>query len=87
MALREKAPGGGVEAVGWIGESELGVDFSGGIGNERPEEDGEDAASFGEVIEDGIEAVSLGGVFGEFERDGLVDELVGAIDDGPGGEE
>jgi hypothetical protein len=48
------------EQSGLAGEPELGIDAFRGAGDERPEQDGEDAAAFGEVVEDGVEALRPG---------------------------
>ena len=87
LAWGESAPMGGGEGVGLVREPELRIDAFGGVGDERPEQHRQDPTTFGEVVEHGIEALGLGGILGEFERGSLIDVLIGAVDDVPGGEE
>ncbi len=87
MTRGEPAPLGEGEVGGGFGKPELGEDAGGGGGEERGEEDGEDAAGLDEVVEDGIESGGLGGVLGEFEGLGLFDVEIGAIDQGPDGDQ
>lgn len=87
MAGREAPPIGVPEVVGRVGQVELGEDVVGGGGDERPEQGGQDPTGFGQVVQDGIESLGLRGVFGQFEGSGLIDKLVGPIDDCPDGAE
>ncbi|MFM1943115.1 MAG: hypothetical protein RI897_2097 [Verrucomicrobiota bacterium] len=63
VACGEAAPLGCGESIGCAFESDLLIDLIGSARDEGPEQDGEDARGFDEVIEDFVEACGLGGIF------------------------
>ena len=83
MTGSESAPGDGGECLRRTAEIELLENFRGSVGENGRDEDGDDAADFSEVVEDFVEARGLSGIFGEFERSGLIDVLIGASDQRP----
>src|SRR6266446_8615787 len=72
----QAAPFGGTEVLGGARETELGVNFPGGAWNEWPEQNGDNAADFCQVIEHLVQARGLGRVLRKLERSGLFDVLV-----------
>src|SRR6266568_8662956 len=85
VATGEPAPADGRKAIGRAGEAQLLKDFAGGRRQERPEQNRQDAADFGQVVKHLVQPPRLAWVFGQFERGRLIDVLIGAIDQAPDG--
>ena len=83
MAGSQSAPGDGGERLRGAAKVQLLKNFCGSVWKNRRDEDGDDAADFSEVVEDFVEARGLSWIFGEFERSGLIDVLIGASDQRP----
>ncbi len=83
MSAGEFAPGGFGKVQGRSGQFKLGVDLLRRTGDEWPEEHGEDAAAFSEVVEHFVETRGLGRIFRQLERGGLIDVLVRAVHESP----
>src|ERR1017187_2981832 len=79
----QTAPGRGVEFVRRAGQAKLRVNFRRGAGQKRPEQNRENAAGFGQIVEHFIEPLRLRRIFGEGERLGLIHVLIRAVYEAP----
>src|ERR1017187_289326 len=79
----QSAPGRGVEFVRRAGQAKLRVNFCRGAGQKRPEQNRENAAGFGQIVEHFIEPLRLRRIFGEGERLCLIYILIRSVDEAP----
>ena len=83
MALGQAAPFGLRKIRGRAVDADLLKDFLGSLGSDRPDEHRKDAAALGQVVKHLVELVGLILLLGQLEWRGLLDVLVGAIDQSP----
>src|SRR5207245_11628839 len=83
VATGEAAPAGGRKAIGRTGEAQLLKDFTGRRRQERPEQNRQHAADFGQVVKHLVEPGGLARVFRQFEGGRLIDVLISAVDQAP----
>ena len=83
MALGQAAPFGLRKIRGGAVDADLLKDLLGSFGSDRPNEHREDAAALSQVVKHLVEPVGLILLLGQLERRGLLDVLVGAIDQSP----
>ena len=83
MALGQAAPFGLRKICRRAIDTGLLEDLLGSFGGDRPDEYREDAAALGQIVEHFVQPVGLILLLGQLEWRGLLDVLVGAIDQSP----
>jgi hypothetical protein len=83
VAGNEGAPGEIRDRLGRAAEVELFENFGGGVGQDGRDQEADDTADFGEVVQNFVKARGLRGIFREFEGRGLIDVLVRPRDERP----